>query len=165
MAKRPKGLDTFGILCVVFLTLWPVYGLSECEIITDESFEKRLIILINDLRVKNRMKPLRVQNELMLAARAHSRDMACHEFSSHKGSDGSSASDRVLARGYSFVVLGENIAMGFKTPEEVVRQWMKSSGHRKNILNPSFAEIGSGYVRSTQAPLQSYWTAVFAKRG
>ncbi|NJR62658.1 MAG: hypothetical protein HC769_29995, partial [Cyanobacteria bacterium CRU_2_1] len=50
----------------------------------------------------------------------------------------------------------ENVAQGQKTPSEVVRSWMKSPGHRQNILNPNFTEIGVGYS-------QNYWTQVFAK--
>jgi uncharacterized protein YkwD len=72
--------------------------------------------------------------------------MACNELSSHASSDGSSTGDRVIAQGYRFLAMGENIATGYDTPEEVVAEWMRSAKHRKNILDPSFTDIGAGYI-------------------
>ena len=58
--------------------------------------------------------------------------------------------------GISYRTAGENIAKGQQTPEAVVKAWMNSSGHRKNILNPSFTEIGVGYAEQG-----NYWTQMF----
>ena len=58
--------------------------------------------------------------------------------------------------GISYRTAGENIAMGQRTPEEVVNAWMNSEGHRANILNASFTQIGMGYVAEG-----NYWTQMF----
>ncbi|SPT92496.1 YkwD protein [Bacillus subtilis] len=64
--------------------------------------------------------------------------------------------DMMKSFGISYKTAGENIAKGQKTPEEVVKAWMNSEGHRKNILNPNFTHIGVGYVESG-----SIWTQQF----
>ena len=64
--------------------------------------------------------------------------------------------DMMKAFGISFRYAGENIAYGYKTPAEVVRGWMNSEGHRANILNASFKEIGVGYSADG-----NYWTQQF----
>ena len=61
--------------------------------------------------------------------------------------------------GISYRSAGENIAMGYKTPEAVVDGWMNSSGHRANILNSSFTKIGVGYVKDGH-----YWTQIFISK-
>ena len=60
------------------------------------------------------------------------------------------------AFGLAYRTAGENIAMGYPTPEAVVDGWMNSEGHRANILNPSFTVIGVGYVEQGH-----YWTQMF----
>ena len=60
------------------------------------------------------------------------------------------------AFGLAYRTAGENIAMGYPTPQSVVDGWMNSEGHRKNILNPAFTVIGVGYVSDGK-----YWTQMF----
>ena len=64
--------------------------------------------------------------------------------------------DMMKTFGISYRTAGENIAMGQRTPEEVVNAWMNSEGHRANILNASFTQIGMGYVAEG-----NYWTQMF----
>lgn len=59
----------------------------------------------------------------------------------------------------SYQAAGENIAKGQKTPQEVVTGWMNSEGHRKNILNPSYTELGVGYATSSNGT--AHWTQIF----
>jgi uncharacterized protein YkwD len=79
---------------------------------------------------------------------------------SHTGSGGSQMGDRLAAAGYRFTSAGENIASGFSTVEDVMRAWMNSSGHRANILNPGFKEIGVARVVASDGRV--YWTQEFA---
>jgi uncharacterized protein YkwD len=64
--------------------------------------------------------------------------------------------------GITYKTAGENIAMGQKTPQEVMTAWMNSEGHRKNILNSSFTEIGIGIAKDKNGRL--YWTQMFIGR-
>jgi uncharacterized protein YkwD len=117
----------------------------------------RVVRLVNSERGKNGCAPLTVNAELTRAAQDHTSDMAAHRTMSHTGSDGSSPGDRITAAGYSWRSYGENVAYGYGTPESVMTAWMNSPGHRANILNCAFKEIGVGYAQPG-----SYWTQDFA---
>ncbi|MGW1002724.1 CAP domain-containing protein [Streptomyces sp. NPDC002520] len=116
----------------------------------------RIVQLVNDERGKVGCSALKVNATLTKAAQAHSDDMATHRNMSHTGSDGSSPGDRITSAGYSWSAYGENVAYGYSTPEQVMAGWMSSSGHRANILNCSFKEIGVGLAQPG-----SYWTQDF----
>lgn len=123
--------------------------------------------LTNQHRQAAGCPPLKLEPRLTQAAQGHSEDMALNDFFSHTGSDGSSPWDRIRAAGYDFVTAGENIAAGYPDPQSVVTAWMNSPGHRANILNCQFEEIGVGYYYLPNDPGQVryryYWTQVFAK--
>ena len=101
------------------------------------------------------------------AALIHSNDMAQNDFFAHEGSDGSQAGDRLTSAGYQWSSWGENIAAGQRTEAEVMSDWMSSSGHRANILNCEFEEIGVALVYLANDPgsvdYHYYWTEDFAK--
>jgi uncharacterized protein YkwD len=90
--------------------------------------------------------------------------MACNDYFSHTGLDGSSFSDRARRQGYNISYGGENIAAGYSTPEKVVQGWMNSSGHRDNILGEHYTDIGVGYAYSKNSSYGIYWTAVFGSQ-
>ena len=96
---------------------------------------------------------------LTQAAEAHSQDMVKNNFFAHNGSDGSTLGTRVTAAGYAWSSLGENIAAGQRTVNEVVDGWMASDGHCANIMNGTFQEIGVVCVPGTAADTYpTYWT-------
>jgi len=88
-------------------------------------------------------------NALAQAATGHSQDMSAHNFFSHTGSNGSTLSQRVDAAGYAWSALGENIAAGQTTINEVVDGWIASDGHCANIMNAGFVHIGVACVPGT----------------
>jgi len=85
--------------------------------------------------------------------------MAENCFLSHTGSDGSNLATRVLRAGYRhWIAIGENVAMGYRSPLEVVQGWMESPGHRENLLSSRFREIGVAYVEGPiPAPDGRFW--------
>jgi uncharacterized protein YkwD len=125
---------------------------------------------INAARAKAGCGPLRANPKLMAAARSHAKAMAEQNFFGHAGKDGSRMSSRIQRQGYSFRTAAENIAAGQKSAGEVVRSWLQSSGHRRNILNCRMEETGIALVyqandrpiRGNRAPLRYYWVQVFA---
>jgi uncharacterized protein YkwD len=122
-----------------------------------------VVTLTNELRADNGLDPLEVDAALSAAAEAHSLDMAEADFFSHTGSDGEGVGDRATAAGYDWVRVGENIAAGYATPEEVVQGWADSPGHRRNMLSENYTEIGVGFVEDTDGDGYGvYWTQVFA---
>lgn len=125
------------------------------------SFETQLLKLTNLERQRVGLAPLKLSSQLTRAAQSHSTDMARNSYFSHTGKNGSSMADRTKATGYKYSYLGENLAAGRSTPEGTLRQWMNSSGHRANILNRSFTEIGFGYTNEPNSPYRHYWVQVF----
>ena len=120
------------------------------------SFEQEVIRLVNEQRVKNGLNPLTENWELSRVARYKSQDMVDNRYFSHTSPTYGSPFQMIRAFGISFRQAGENIAYGQRTPQAVVNAWMNSSGHRANILNASYTQIGVGYVAAG-----NYWTQMF----
>ncbi len=125
--------------------------------------ESSLIQLINQERQSRGIGTLGQQSQLTAAARIHSEDMACNDFVSHTGSDGSLPWDRARAQGYSYSAIAENIFAGSSSAQSIFNGWMNSPGHRDNMLNPTYTEIGVGYQYWADSTYRAYTTAVFAK--
>ncbi len=106
---------------------------------------QQVVRLVNNVRERSGLAPLRTNAKLAKAARLHSRDMARNDFFSHTSPTGSNAGDRVQSVGYAFSNVGENLAAGQANAQQVFRAWMDSPSHRASILNPNFREIGIGY--------------------
>ena len=98
--------------------------------------------------------------------------MAVRDFFSHTGAGGSSASQRVSAEGYSWSLVGENIAAGYDTAAETFATWAASPGHRANMLNCAFRQTGIAVVyQADDQPLPArgwamhhYWVQTFGSR-
>ncbi|MGW5578972.1 CAP domain-containing protein [Micromonospora chokoriensis] len=125
---------------------------------TVSSQAREVVDLVNAERAKAGCKALTINDKLMTAAQKHSQDQADHQNMSHTGSDGSNAGVRLDRVGYAWRTYGENVAWNQKTPTSVMDAWMNSSGHKANILNCAFTEIGVG-IADSNGP---YWTQVFA---
>ena len=127
----------------------------------------QVLELTNAERAKAGLKPLTLNPQLAQAADGHSDSMAADDFFSHTGADGSSVGDRIQETGYQYSRAGENIAAGQRTAEEVVQGWMNSPGHRANILNADYTEIGIGYEYlandTGSVNYNHYWTQVFGR--
>ncbi|MFE2520743.1 CAP domain-containing protein [Streptomyces mirabilis] len=116
----------------------------------------RVVALVNSERGKVGCSPLTLNAKLSKAAQDHSADMASHQNMSHTGSDGSDPGQRITTAGYTWSAYGENVAFGYSTPEQVMAGWMSSPGHKRNILDCGFKEIGVGLAQPG-----SYWTQDF----
>lgn len=123
------------------------------------NYEKEVVRLVNEIRVKNGLKELTYDWELSRVARYKSQDMKDNRYFSHTSPTYGSPLQMIKNFGISYRSAGENIAKGYSTPQAVVNGWMNSSGHRANILNASYTRIGVGYVASG-----NYWTQMFIGR-
>ncbi|MET9245677.1 CAP domain-containing protein [Nonomuraea sp. NPDC003709] len=124
------------------------------------ALEKEVVRLTNAERVKGGCDPLKHDARLRRAAFGHSADMAKNDYFDHDSQDGRDMVDRIRATGFTGSTLAENIAMGQRSAAEVVKGWMNSDGHRKNIMNCSYTLIGVGAAKDAQG--QIYWTQDFA---
>jgi uncharacterized protein YkwD len=105
--------------------------------------------------------PLSLSPALTRAARAHSRDMAAHDFFSHAGSDGSSPGERIARAGYRWRMVGENIASGARTPRAVVAGWLASPHHCTNIMTAGFRQMGVAFAVNPANAQVIDWTEDF----
>jgi serralysin len=132
---------------------------------TNSTFVDQVLVLTNQFRAQNGLAPLKANLELNAAAQGHSEDMANQDYFDHIGKDGSKPWDRAKAVGYEARTMGENIAAGQITPESVVQAWIDSPGHRANMLNANFTELGVGYMYLDNdtglVNYYSYWTQLF----
>ena len=120
------------------------------------SFENEVVRLVNEIRVENGLKALTANWELSRVARIKSQDMVDNRYFSHTSPVYGSPFQMIKAFGLTYRTAGENIAYGQRTPQAVVNGWMDSSGHRANILNASYTQIGVGYAANGH-----YWTQMF----
>lgn len=125
--------------------------------IVNEAYEARVVELVNEARAANGgLPPLRRIVALGKSARYHATDLGTDNYFNHDTYDRSGgALQKVcgaferMRKWYSYNAAGENIAAGYGTPEEVMAGWMNSAGHRQNILDPDFREIGVGYYQGS----------------
>src|SRR5215210_6333200 len=140
---------------------------------TKRSLVRATLCVLNAERAKHRLRPLRLNRKLAVAARGHSKAMASSHFFSHNSRNGTSFLSRIRRTGYlrgarSWNV-GENIAWGsgrLGTPRAIARAWMNSPGHRANILSRSFRAIGIGISAGTPYGRGgATYTTDFGRRG
>lgn len=114
-----------------------------------KSIEQALFTLTNQKRAENGVAPLSWSEEIAVVARAHSKDMNDRNYFDHNTPDGVTPFQRLTLGGVSYMTAGENIAAA-GTAEMIIEAWMKSPGHKANILNPSFGRIGIGVAENSR---------------
>lgn len=132
---------------------------------TVSSAKAAVLCIVNAERTARGLPALAANDALAAAAQAHSDDMVANDYFAHNGPDGSTPASRVLAAGYVFVTMFENIAVGQTTPREAVAGWLASThGHCEATLNPAVRDLGVG-VAPTPATLGDQiggtWTEEF----
>ena len=136
--------------------------------VAQADFESEVIELVNVEREARNLHPLSYSEELTVAARRHSQDMGDRNYFDHTTPDGTPDGipfyERIIDAGYNYRNCGENIAAGHATPEAVVEGWMNSDGHRANILDPDYCDIGVGYAAVGGSQYYHYWTQDFGRR-
>lgn len=121
----------------------------------------QVVALANTEREKAGCAPLRSEGRLGESAQAHADDMADRDYYDHNTPEGKDAGDRITAAGYPWSSWAENIHRGPKTPARAMEDWMNSGGHRRNILNCSFKDIGVGVTLTANGP---WWVQNFGTR-
>ncbi len=103
-----------------------------------------LCLLVNQTRQAAGLQPLTLEARRSHVAQLHAGDMASQNFFSHNSLDGRTPFDRLTDAGIRYMTAGENIALGQSSAASVLNSWMRSEGHRANILNPQFKRLGLG---------------------
>lgn len=135
---------------------------NSCNSIYDADTEKdcytlsyKVFEIVNQERIKAGVKPLKFNNDMYKAAMVRAKE--CDESFSHDRPNGTSCFTALKEAGVKYLSAGENIAMGYRTPADVMKGWMDSEGHRNNILNPNFTDFACGVYKS------GYWSQFFCK--
>ena len=122
----------------------------------DNSVASKLLNLVNKARNENGLSSLTLNSSLSNVAQKKAEDMKNNNYFSHTSPTYGSPFDMIKSFGINYKTAGENIAKGQKTAEEVFNAWMNSSGHRANILNKNFTQMGIGYTSGN-----TYWSQMF----
>jgi uncharacterized protein YkwD len=157
-----RGLDTW----LVFASAYVVPARSRVPVMADQALR-----LVNEVRARGARcgersfgpaPPMRLSETLASVALGHASDMAEHNYFEHVDPAGRSPADRVRAVGYREKLVGENIAYGPQSVEEVVQGWLDSPGHCENIMDPRFAEMGLAYAPGEAARRGLFWVQLLA---
>ena len=157
-----RGMDTWLVLASAYV----VPPRSQAPIQAT-----RVLQLVNEVRARGTRcgdrsfgsaPPVRLSATLADVASGHAIDMAQHNYFEHEDLGGHSPADRVRAVGYHEKLVGENIAYGPKSADEVVQGWLNSPGHCENIMDSRFAEMGIAYAAGHASRHGLYWVQVLA---
>ena len=157
-----RGVDTWIVL-------------ASADLVPDGSqapgLARRVLELVNGVRARGARcgsrslspAPALAMNETLASvAHGHAFDMAQHDYFEHEDPAGRSPADRVRAAGYRDRLVGENIAYGPNSADEVVQGWLDSPGHCENMMDPRFTEMGIAYAPGRATKRGLYWVQVLA---
>ena len=155
-----RGLDTWLLLASAYV----VPSSAQAPILS-----ARILELVNQARAQGARcgtrafgpaPPVKLSSALAGVAFGHALDMAEHGYFEHEDLAGHTPADRVRAAGYREKLVGENIAYGPQTADEVVQGWLDSPGHCENIMDARFAEMGVAFAAGQSAKRGLYWVQV-----
>ena len=162
IGEYQRGSDTWLILASAYVAP----AASQAPALASRTLE-----LVNEVRARGTRcgqrsfqpaPPVRLSGTLASVAFGHAADMARHHYFEHEDLKGRSPAERVRAAGYREKLVGENIAYGPKSAEEVVQGWLSSPGHCENIMDPRFAEMGVAYSQGHASKRGLYWVQLLA---
>jgi uncharacterized YkwD family protein len=125
------------------------------------SYEQQVVDLVNSERAKVGLPALKMNTKLAGVAEKKAEDLRDNNYFAHNSPTYGSPFDMMRQFGVTYTTAGENIARGQKTPAAVMNGWMNSQGHKENILNSNFTEIGVGYVTDSNGT--TYWVQMFIR--
>lgn len=157
-----KRIATFLLSAIFALSGSTAFASVELDFAPPQNsnYEDQVVQLVNVEREKNGLPALYLDRGMSDIARTKSLDMANNNYFAHQSPIYGNAGNMLRQFGINWSSWGENLAYGQDTPEEVVSAWMKSPGHRANILSNNFSFIGVGYVNSNGT---AYWTQMFVR--
>lgn len=128
---------------------------------SESSQAVEILNLVNQERSKAGLQPLTLSEKLTSIANTKAKDMADKNYFSHTSPTYGSPFDMLKHFGVSYTAAGENIAAGQRSAKEVMNSWMNSSGHKANILNKNYTQLGVGYTTGGQYGTE--WVQLFIR--
>lgn len=146
----------FKFLMLIFLFSFSLSSLS-----SNVKEKNEIIKMVNSVRAEKNLPPLIENKKLNILADKKAKIMANENNLSHTAGGYKTFSDFLIENNVDFLAVGENIARNWKTPEEVMKAWLSSKGHRANIMSEKFTQIGVGKAISSNGDI--YWVQLFIK--
>jgi len=144
--------STAGIFILTFFILWPLLiGQANSAISAGA-----IISLTNQARLQNDLPTLKVNHLLTKSAENKAEAIIKNQFFAHDQPDGKKFSEWIKEKDYHYLIVGENLAMGFSSNEAIMKAWMQSPMHKKNILNPEYKDIGLAVVKGKMNGQETY---------
>jgi uncharacterized protein YkwD len=135
-------------------------GLSDLEAVRQQLLDR-----VNEERLRRDLPRLHLSDDLSSAAQGYANRMASEKFYGHVSPHGDTVLDRIEASGYRPELTGENLASGPQTAEQAMDGWMASKGHRDNILDRRFRDVGFGVSAvDTDGELKVLWVQCFGRQ-
>lgn len=164
LARMRRGLSVY-----VFLFAVPEadhFARVTSGLRDEERVLAEMLAEVNARRREAGVRPLRMNPDLQQAAQAHAEDMLARGYFAHQSPSGTTVRERSRKAGYAWRTIGENIAEGQTSVDEVVTTWMGSPGHRRNLLNSNFRELGIGLVtgKTRSGEYRVIWVQNFGAR-
>ncbi|MBX4195711.1 hypothetical protein KW796_02015 [Candidatus Parcubacteria bacterium] len=147
--KKPRLIALVVVALIIFSGLLKIYIFPQIGLNWATVLPAVVALLTNDERSAQSVAKLNVDAKLTKAAEAKARDMAAKGYFAHVSPDGTQPWFWILKEEYLYKYAGENLAVNFEDSDEVVEAWMKSPGHRLNILKPQYTDIGIGTATGT----------------
>lgn len=150
--------------------VWILLGEARSDPGNPATASRRALQLVNQARAKPRRcgaevfaatTPLKLNVLLTQAAHVHADDMARYRYLEHEGRDGSTPATRVSQTGYKWKSVGENVAAGSGTADQVITDWLGSPHHCANIMSPKFTEMGIAFAINNADDYGVYWAQEF----
>ena len=144
----------FKFLMLIFLFSFSLSSLS-----SNVKEKNEIIKMVNSVRAEKNLPPLIENKKLNILADKKAKIMANENNLSHTAGGYKTFSDFLIENNVKFLAVGENIARNWKTPEEVMKAWLSSKGHKANIMSEKFTQIGVGKAISSNGDI--YWVQLF----
>ncbi|HEY3173842.1 MAG TPA: CAP domain-containing protein [Thermoanaerobaculia bacterium] len=158
-------LDEVPLYVFLLGVSWEDYAAARSEEYRDlPRMRRQMLARVNAERSRRSLPLLAASAVLDRVAQAHADDMLRRSYYGHKSPNGETVRERALAGGYRLRFVGENIASGQSTVDEVMDGWMASDEHRPNILSKVFTEAGFGLaIGRNKGGFQVIWVQVFGR--
>lgn len=149
LGHRPLSLYAALMISVKLLSLFSVGLLPENQAFSSAVTPMNILELTNQSRKAYNLSNLRMNPSLTIAAQKKAADMVKNQYFAHNSPAGKTPWDFIKGQGYNYIIAGENLAVNFYDSESLENAWMNSPGHKANILNRDFEDIGIGVLQGT----------------
>jgi uncharacterized protein YkwD len=136
------------LVLVLGIIFFIVFTYLKVNIRTISVTEQSILNRVNSYRKSQKLNELKFNKSLNIAAKNKAADMKMANYFSHNSPNNIKWNDFILNNGYQYIVAGENLARGYFTPDELLRDWINSEKHKENIVYPEFTETGIAILQS-----------------